>query len=202
MLKTEPVDIQYGSKSFFIREVDQKILPMIRMELVSCYYNMMIDGDLQLPDEIGKLASEIEEFDFKHDLFRCVAEWYVETEIAIDTLRRISLYQVLDKNLEKVFSIKFRKVWELQSEHASFPIMALKIFCYIGSKMGGAALKLMLRYPVSFFRFLTFSENLSILQAFNYAHIKTHIRNSVGSWNMCRCCEWDYDAYFSSLLIL
>ena len=89
MLRLEDPEVQYGSKSFFIREVDQRILPMIRLELVSCYYNMLVEGIIKLPDELRKLNDQIQNYEFKNELYRCIAEWYVETEIAIDTLRRI-----------------------------------------------------------------------------------------------------------------
>lgn len=50
---------------------------------------MLEKGALKLPQELAPLKELVDECDFKDDLYNCIANWYVETELAIDILRRI-----------------------------------------------------------------------------------------------------------------
>ena len=59
----------------------------------------MENGSLELPSDIKKFRKVIDQAEFRHSLYRCIACWYIETEIAIDIINRVRLYNVIDTSL-------------------------------------------------------------------------------------------------------
>lgn len=149
LLEKETAEVAYASRSFFIKEVDEKILDKVKLELNDFYKALLSEGKLALPEQIAEFHKVVQDCDFKEDLFSCIASWYVESEMAIDTLCRISLYNLIDEKVEPSLAFKIQEIWELSSDASTYSQYFLRVFCYLGTQMTPKMFKMFMKFPTA-----------------------------------------------------